>query len=111
MTKNERKRLILFWFSFYHFKTNQIKIGLFLSFFISFESLFVVKVSFCGLIKEISQNICILCVRVKINKRSFGPVCAWIETDRQRQKNRQRQCVCVRACVRACVRVRVRVCV
>ena len=29
------------------------------------------KVSFIGLIKGISPKICILCVRVKINKRSF----------------------------------------
>ena len=28
--------------------------------------------SFCGLIKGISPKICILCVRVKINKRLFG---------------------------------------
>ena len=33
--------------------------------------------SFCDLIKEISPNICILCVRVKINKRSFEPFCVW----------------------------------
>ena len=36
------------------------------------------QVSFCGLIKGISPNICILCVRVKINKRSFKPFCVWI---------------------------------
>ena len=29
--------------------------------------------SFCGLIKRISPKICILCVRVKMNKRSFKP--------------------------------------
>ena len=29
--------------------------------------------SFCGLIKGISREICILCVRVKISKRSFEP--------------------------------------
>ena len=34
--------------------------------------------SFCGLIKGISPKICILCVRVKINKRSFEPFCVWI---------------------------------
>ena len=34
--------------------------------------------SFCGFIKEISPKICILCVRVKINKRSFEPFCVWI---------------------------------
>ena len=34
--------------------------------------------SFCGLIKEISPKICILCVRVKINKRSFEPFSVWI---------------------------------
>ena len=31
------------------------------------------SVSFCGLIKGISPNICILCVRVQINKHSFEP--------------------------------------
>ena len=30
------------------------------------------------LTKGISPNICILCVRVKINKRSFEPFCVWI---------------------------------
>ena len=30
------------------------------------------------LIKGISPNICLLCVRVKINKRSFEPFCVWI---------------------------------
>ena len=34
--------------------------------------------SFCGLIKRISPKICIPCVRVKINKRSFEPFCVWI---------------------------------
>ena len=34
--------------------------------------------SFCGLTKGISQRICILCVRVIINKRSFEPFCVWI---------------------------------
>ena len=34
--------------------------------------------SFCGLIKGISPKICILCVRVKINKRSFESFCVWI---------------------------------
>ena len=34
--------------------------------------------SFCGLIKEISLKMCILCVRVKINKRSFEPFCVWV---------------------------------
>ena len=33
------------------------------------------KVSFIGLIKGISPKICMLCVRVKINKRSFEPFC------------------------------------
>ena len=47
--KNERKRLILFWFSFY---------GLFGAWQI------------VGMLK--------LCVRVKINKRSFEPFCVWI---------------------------------
>ena len=28
--------------------------------------------------KGISPNICILCVRVIINKRSFEPCCVWI---------------------------------
>ena len=72
--------------------------------------------SYCGLIKRISPKICILCVRVKINKRSFEPFCVWIsqvplcvlvldfvlpllhnygtfksqrETDRQRETGRQ----------------------
>ena len=34
--------------------------------------------SFCGLTKRIFPKICILCVRVKINKRSFEPFCVWI---------------------------------
>ena len=34
--------------------------------------------SFCGLIKGISPKVCILCVRVKINKRSLEPFCVWI---------------------------------
>ena len=34
--------------------------------------------SFCGLIKGTSPKICILCVRVQINKRSFEPFCLWI---------------------------------
>ena len=34
--------------------------------------------SFCGLIKWISPKMCILCVRVKINKRSFEPFYVWI---------------------------------
>ena len=34
--------------------------------------------SFCSLIKGISRKICILCVRVKINKRSFEPFRVWI---------------------------------
>ena len=38
--------------------------------------------SFCGLTKGISPKICILCVRVKINKRLFGPVCVWISSER-----------------------------
>ena len=36
------------------------------------------KVSFCGLTKGISPKICILCVRVKTNKRSFEPFCVKI---------------------------------
>ena len=36
--------------------------------------------SFCGLIKGIFPKICILCVRVKINKRSFELFCVWILT-------------------------------
>ena len=36
--------------------------------------------SFCGLIKGISPKMCIQCVRVKINKRSFEPFCVWILT-------------------------------
>ena len=34
--------------------------------------------SFCGLTKGISPKICILCVRVIINERSFEPFCVWI---------------------------------
>ena len=34
--------------------------------------------SFCGLIKGISPKLCILRVRVEINKRSFEPFCVWI---------------------------------
>ena len=34
--------------------------------------------SFCGLTKRISSKICILSVHVKINKRSFEPLCVWI---------------------------------
>ena len=41
-------------------------------------SLAVLLVSFCGLTKGISPKMCILCVRVKINKRSFEPFCVWI---------------------------------
>ena len=37
--------------------------------------------SFCGLIKGMYPISCILCVRVKINKRSFEPFCVWIATD------------------------------
>ena len=33
----------------------------------------------CGLIKGISPKVCILCVRVKINKRSFEPFCVWMK--------------------------------
>ena len=51
-------------------KLNQTKI------FLSFFSLSVV--SFCDLTKGISPKICILCVRVKINKRSFEPFRVWI---------------------------------
>ena len=36
------------------------------------------KVSFSGLTKGIFPKMCILCVRVKINKRSFEPFCVWI---------------------------------
>ena len=34
--------------------------------------------SFCGLAKGISPKMCILCVRIKINKRSFEIFCVWI---------------------------------
>ena len=34
--------------------------------------------SFCGLTKGISPKMCILCVCVQINKRSFEPFCVWI---------------------------------
>ena len=36
--------------------------------------------SFCGLTNGISPKICILCVRVIINKCSFEPFCVWILT-------------------------------
>ena len=36
--------------------------------------------SFCGLVKGISPKICILCVRFKINKRSFEAFCVWISS-------------------------------
>ena len=75
--KNERKRLILYKNKTIH---NKNKIGLLPSFFIVFDRLSVVQMSFCGLIKGISPKICILCVRVKINKRSFEPFCVWIWT-------------------------------
>ena len=42
-------------------------------FFFQFSSFLTVYLSFCGLIKGISPKMCILCVRVKINKRSFEP--------------------------------------
>ena len=35
--------------------------------------------SFCGFIKGISTKICILCVPVKINKRSFEPFSVYIK--------------------------------
>jgi len=35
-------------------------------------------VSFCGLIKAISTKLCVLCVRIKINNRSFEPFCVRI---------------------------------
>ena len=38
----------------------------------------VVGVSLCGLTKEISPKMCVLWVRVKINKRSFERFCVWI---------------------------------
>ena len=37
--------------------------------------------SFCGLINGMSPKSCILCVRVKINKRSFEPFCFLILED------------------------------
>ena len=55
--KNARKRLILF--------------------SLSFCSLFGAW-KIVGMIKGISPKICILCVRVKINKRSFEPFRVWI---------------------------------
>ena len=44
-----------------------------LSFFIVFNRLTVVQVSFYDLTKGIAPKMCILCVRVKINKRSYEP--------------------------------------
>ena len=42
---------------------------------IDFNPLSVVQVSFCGLTKGMSPEICILGVRVIIDKRSFEPFC------------------------------------
>ena len=58
------------------------------SFFIVFNRLTVVYVSYCGLTQGISPEICILCVRVIINKRSFEPfscVCVFGSTFFARQ--------------------------
>ena len=57
---------------------NDNKISLFHSFFIMFNRLSVGYVSFSGFIKEISPRICILCVRVKINKHSCEHFCVSI---------------------------------
>ena len=48
--------------------------------FFSHFSLFltIYLLSFCGLTNGISPKICILCVRVKINKHSFEPFCVRI---------------------------------
>jgi len=53
---------------------------LFFFFFLLLDSFghYQTKVSFCGLTKWISPKICILCVSVKINKRSFESFCVWI---------------------------------
>ena len=53
---------------------------LFVFFFLLLDSFghYLTKVSFCGLTKGISPKICILCVSVKINKRSFEYFCIWI---------------------------------
>ena len=47
-------------------------------FYVVFNRLSVVSVSFCCLIKRISPKMCILCVRVNRNKRSFEPLCVLI---------------------------------
>ena len=44
--------------------------------------------SFCGLIKGISPKMCILCVRVKINKRSFEPFCVWTLHERKKTSHK-----------------------
>ena len=75
--KNGRKRLILFWLSFCGL-FGAWRISLFLSLFIVFIRVSVVEVSFCGFINGISLKMCILCVRVKINKRSFELFCVWV---------------------------------
>ena len=48
------------------------------SFFIIFNCLTFVEVLFCGLMKGISLKICILCVRVILNKHSCEPFWVWI---------------------------------
>ena len=62
--------------------------------------------AFCGLIKGISPKICILSVRVKINKRSFEPFCVlfrdWQKDDTGRKnddKNKAGRKTCVFAVV------------
>ena len=37
--------------------------------------LYQATVLFCGLIKVIPPKMCIMCIHVKINKRSFEPFC------------------------------------
>ena len=62
-----------------------------LGIFFHFSSFLTVQVSFCSLIKGISMKICILCVRVKINKRSFEPFCVWIKSFKKKKKKKKKK--------------------
>ena len=48
---------------------------------------------FCGLTKGISPKSFILCVCVKINKRSFEPICVWTF------ENMSDVCACISFCI------------
>ena len=75
--KNYREKHILFWLSFCRLFSDW-KISL--SHFSSFLTVYLLfKCHFVALPKGISPKICILCVCVKIYKRSFEPFCVWIQ--------------------------------